>query len=132
MFIHFIIISCAYCVQAMKEYEANNHCPNNLAWAYITEANFWRYALRSVNLTREEMIGILRKNASRDARARHAQDPKQRSLREIKKKVIQNRKKFNKRGYGAKFIREMAEKYPEIESYKTFENLIARVKKEHP
>lgn len=63
------------------------------------------------------------------ANARIAKDPKQLKLLAIEKEFINCNYPFQKRGYKAKFAREMHNKYPEIESIKTIEKLITKLAK---
>lgn len=124
-----IEISCAYCVQAIKEYATNKDQSTNLIWIYISEANFWRYFLKHLILSGQDERKILSSNASNAAKARLANDPKQKDLKEIKSEFYKQKEKFKNRGYTAYFVRAMWEKHPNIESSKTIEKLIARLKK---
>ena len=63
------------------------------------------------------------------ANARIANDPKQLKLLAIEREFINCNYPFQKRGYKAKFAREMHNKYPEIESIKTIEKLISKLAK---
>lgn len=126
-----MLISCAYCVQAMKEYLANNKEPTNLAWVYVCEANHWRYLIKHIIINNEENRKILSTNASRAARARYGKDKKQQQLKEIKDQFLKNKDKFRTRGYTAEFVREMANKYIEIQEAKTIANRVAMWKKEN-
>lgn len=126
-----MLISCAYCVQAMKEYLVNNKEPTNLAWAYVSEANFWRYFVKHIIVNNEENEKILSNNASQAARARYAKDKKQQQLKEIKDQFLKNKDKFKERGYTANFVRKMASKYDEIKEIKTIANRVAMWKKEN-
>ena len=65
------------------------------------------------------------------ANARIAKDPKQLKLLAIEREFIICNYPFHKRGYKIKFAREMHNKYPEIESIKTIENLISKLVKIH-
>ena len=126
-----MFISCAYCVQAMREYKANDDQPTNLAWAYTLEANTWHHFLKNIVTSDKEMKEILSNRASQAAKARYAKDPKQKCIKEIEEKFIKDKGKFERRGYGAKFVKEMGEQYPEIESYKTIEKLVTKLKKKN-
>ena len=74
---------------------------------------------------------ILNKKADLDASARGRQavmvklekDIKQLALKEIKANFFMSTYPFDKRGYRAKFCKEMAAQYPVIDSIKTIENL---------
>ncbi len=125
-----IEISCAYCVQAIKEYAVSNEQVSNVVWAYLTEANFWRYFLKHLILSNQDEKNILSKNASNAAKTRLAKDPKQKDLNEISLKYYEVKDKFKRPGYTAAFVRDMAKQYPNIQSIKTIENLIARLRKE--
>lgn len=125
-----IEISCAYCVQAIKQYTSNDDQSTNLTWAYLTEANFWRYFLKYLILSNQDEKSVLSSKASKAAKARHAKDPKQEALKEIASEFHKRgREKFEKYGFGAKFVREMGDKFPIIENLKTIENLVTKLKK---
>ncbi len=61
-----------------------------------------------------------------------ANDPKQSAKEEITKEFLLVQSQFKRRGFTAQFVREMADKYPIIESYKTIEKLTTELKKKHP
>jgi len=65
------------------------------------------------------------------AKLRLANDPKQKALDEIKSHYEAAKHQFRRRGYTAKFVKEMAEIYPIIESQKTIENLVTALNKEN-
>lgn len=71
-------------------------------------------------------------NARKAANARLASDPKQLALKEIEKEFNASKYPFNKRGYTAKFVKEMAEKYTVIKDSKSIANLVAKLKKQQP
>ena len=56
-------------------------------------------------------------------------DPKQVALRKVEQDLLNCNYHFNKRGYRAKFCKEMLEKYTEIKDIKTIERLFDRLNK---
>ena len=74
----------------------------------------------------------LSENARTAAKIRLENDGKQLALKEIEGHFKASTYPFDKRGYIAKFVREMGSKYPIIESYKTIEKLVAKLKKNTP
>ena len=81
---------------------------------------------------REERENILDNVQRKGAKNMLADCPKQLALKEISEHFHASPYPFNKRGYAAKFVREMATKYPIIESYKTIEKLVTKLKQEYP
>lgn len=80
---------------------------------------------------RENESSTIRSNLGRKAvLAKLAKDPKQLALREIKAHFKESIYPFDKRGYRAKFCKEMAAKYPIIENIKTIENLFDLLRSE--
>lgn len=62
--------------------------------------------------------------------AKLEKDPKQLALKNIRTEFENSTYPFNKRGYRAKFCKEMLEKHTQIEDIKSIENLFDRLKKE--
>jgi hypothetical protein len=125
-----IEISCAYCIQAWRQYKANNNQSTDLIWTYLSEANFWRYFVKYLILSDQDEKNILKSNASKAAKARLKNDPKQKVLDEIKLEFHKLEiERFKKYGFTAQFVKEMMDKYPIIENQKTVENLVAKLKK---
>jgi hypothetical protein len=81
---------------------------------------------------RSQYINVRSDFARNAALARVAKDPKQKALKEIETEFHKVSGQFKRRGYGAQFIREMADKHPIITDTKTISKLVARLKKELP
>lgn len=128
-YLGFLLVISAYCVQAIGEYMDNNEVPTNLAWAYVVQAE---RELSSLEIFRYVKLKI-KERASKAGKAAHANSPVYAKKQQIKKEVEQQFKDssypFDKRGYTAKFVKEMAERYPEIENIKTIEKWVAELKK---
>lgn len=73
----------------------------------------------------------LSEKMSKNALLRLERDPKQKALADIEKHYLANKAQFKRYGYSAEFIREMHDKYPIIQSYKTIENLVTRLNKKN-
>ncbi len=71
----------------------------------------------------------LSNNAKLGSIAKLKNDPKQLILKEIEVLYKSSTYPFHKRGYRAKFCKEMAAKYPIIENIKAIENLFDRLRK---
>ncbi len=68
----------------------------------------------------------------RYANIRLENDPKQLAKKQIENDFLIVQKQFKRRGYTAQFVKEMGAKYLIFESYKTIENLVAKLKKKYP
>ena len=85
-------------------------------------------ALNNVNnrsINKHNKSNAMRKYAN----IRVANDPKQKALDEIKSHYDVARHQFKRRGYTAKFVKEMAALFPIIESIKTIERFVAKLNK---
>lgn len=69
------------------------------------------------------------KKMSRNALKRLENDPVQNCKKEIQLHYESQKTQFKRRGFSAKFIREMHTKYPEIKDIKTIERLVAKLNK---
>ena len=115
----------SYCVQAIREYMTNNELPTNLAWAYVVEAERELSSLDNFRFFQSK----IKERASKAGKAAHANSPKQKIKEEVKQKFEYSSYPFHKHGYTTKFINEMHEQHPEIESIKTIEKWVADLKK---
>lgn len=70
------------------------------------------------------------KNARKAGRARAERDDKTQCLNEIKGEAIQQCKQFARYGYRAQFIREVMEKYPNLEDDKAIGRLLINLTSE--
>ena len=84
----------------------------------------WRYGAEF----KEEEIFESRSNA---AKRGIESAPKQMALKEIKGHYEASKHQFKRRGYTAQFVKDMSIRYPVIESQKTIENLVAKLKKDN-
>ena len=70
---------------------------------------------------------VLSVNAKKGAAAMLLKNPKQKALKAIKADFHQSTYPFHKRGYKAKFAKEMLEKYPVIADIKSINRLVAEL-----
>ena len=115
----------SYCVQAIREYMANNEVPTNLAWAYVVEAERELSSLDCFRFVQSK----IKERAAKAGKAAHANSPKQKIKKEVEQNFIESSYPFHKHGYTAKFVRDMQVKYPEIENIKTIEKWVAELKR---
>lgn len=139
-YLGFLLVISAYCVQAIGEYMDNNEVPTNLAWAYVVQAERQLSHLDSARtrIAIENQIPALiqseiKGRASKAGKAAHANSPEYAEKQKIRKEVEQKFKDssypFHLHGYTAKFVKEMAKRYPKIENIKTIEKWVAEFKK---
>lgn len=76
------------------------------------------------------MKQALSKNAKKAVEEKLKKDPKQAALKNIETEFNLSKYPFQKRGYRAKFCKEMIEKYPIITDIKTIERLFDKLKKD--
>lgn len=116
-----------YSVQAFKAVDIGK---NKLAWTYASDASYWSGILRASQSFKAEP-SPLAINALNAALARLAGDPKQKALKEIDILYSEQKSQFKRRGYTAKFVRDMHDKYPVIEDQKTIARRVAKLNKKN-
>lgn len=80
----------------------------------------------------EELPAKARSETARTAgRARAANDEKTKALDEIEKIALEKKEEFSRRGFQAKFIRDMLESYTLIEDEKSIEKRLKKLKNEN-
>jgi hypothetical protein len=96
---------------------------------FINENSFDFWDLISlITIAKRDAISA---SAQKKAFTKLANDPKQKALAKIEQHYEANKTQFKRRGFSARFIREMHSKYPIIESQKTIENLVSALNKEN-
>lgn len=99
-----------------------------------SKLNSMKYAMMFIGsvhskdiIKKEALIHLAKKAVD----AKLLKDPKQIALKEIEQEYKVKKTKFKIYGFSAQFIRDMADKYPIINSQKTIEKLVARLNKEN-
>ena len=119
-----ICLSTEYCVQAIKAKDLN------MAWGYITEANFWRWFLNHTIIREEAKKEALTEKARTNANKRLNSDPKHHAMNAIKLEFCNNPLKFEKRGYLQYFVNEQATIHQDtLSDPRSIRNYITRLKK---
>ncbi len=141
-FLHYVIQAMESVIEPqireMKKSELAKALAEAVYYIYCTES--WLKAkdvniehFQRENLKYKYMLEItpskVRSETARNAAlAKLENDPKQKALKEIESEFNKRKGHFKRRGYGAAFVREMSKKYPIIESQKTIEELVRKLK----